>query len=148
LPTAEEAGLSFTQSSGVAAQAYMPENYLHGPMQALQPGMGVILIAAPGPIQKRVVDIAKACKIIGAKVLVLAPKNIEGDVNCDVFMEFPEDIDVLLTPIVYILPLWQIAYYFALLGKTSCHTDRLSMDKPEFKKAYALLMTGDKKFVR
>lgn len=148
LPTAEEAGLSFTQSSGVAAQAYMPENYLHGPMQALQPGMGVILIAASGSMQKRIIDIARACKLVGAKVVVLAPKNIEYDIKCDVLINLPVDIDELLSPIVYILPLWQIAYYFSLLGKTSCHTDRLSMDKPEFKEAYSMLMTGDKKFVK
>jgi hypothetical protein len=45
------------------------------------------------------------------------------------------------------MPLWQLAYRFALLGKGS-HPDRLSMDNPEFKKAMGLLMTGDKKFIK
>ena len=146
--TAEEAGLSLTQSSGVSAQAYMLENYLHGPIQALRPEMGVILIAAPGPMQNRIIDVAKACKIIGAKVVILAPKSIASEESCDVLIEFPADIPELLTPLVYILPLWQIAYYYSLLGKTRCHTDRLSMDSPEFKKAFALLMAGDNKFVK
>jgi glucosamine 6-phosphate synthetase-like amidotransferase/phosphosugar isomerase protein len=110
--------------------------------------MGVILIAAPGPMQKRMINVAKACKTIGAKVVVLIPKRISEEISYDVLMEFPADIPELLTPLIYILPLWQIAYYFSLLGRTSCHTDRLSMDKPGFKKAFALLMAGDNKFIK
>ncbi|MCD6576685.1 MAG: SIS domain-containing protein [Anaerolineaceae bacterium] len=146
--TAEEATLSFYQSTGLSAKAYKLENYLHGPIQALQPQMCVILIAAPGPFQKRMIDTAKACKVIGAKVVLLVPEGFKADFKVDVLMEFPSDIPELLTPMVYITPLWQIAYYFSLLGTTDVHTDRLSMDKPEFKKAMSILMTGDKKFVK
>ena len=147
-PTAEEATLSFYQSTGLSAKAYKLENYLHGPIQALQPNMCVILIAAPGPWQKRMIDTAEACKIIGAKVVLMIPEGCKVDFKADVLMELPDDLPEMLTPLVYITPLWQIAYFYSLLGRSDVHTDRLSMDKPEFKKAISILMTGDKKFVK
>ena len=110
--------------------------------------MCVILIAAPGPYQKRMIDTAKACQIIGAKVVLMVPEGYKVDFKADVLMELPDDLPEMLTPLVYITPLWQIAYFYSLLGKSDVHTDRLSMDKPEFKKAISILMTGDKKFVK
>lgn len=145
--TADEAALGFSQSSGAPGQAFQLENFLHGPIQTLSPDMGVILIAAPGPFQERFLKTAKACKIIGAKVVLMLPKGLNPKTNCDVLMEFPADIPELLTPLIYTTPLWQVAYYFSLLGK-GCHTDRLSMDKPEFMKAFSVIMEGDKKFIK
>ncbi|MCD6577150.1 MAG: SIS domain-containing protein [Anaerolineaceae bacterium] len=145
--TADECALGFSQSSGVASQAFQLENYLHGPIQTLRPDMGVILIAAPGPFQERILKTAEACKIIGAKVALLLPEGLNIKIDCDVLMELPANIPELLTPLLYMTPLWQVAYYFSLLGKGT-HTDRLAMDKPEFKKAFSVIMEGDKKFVK
>ena len=145
--TADEGALGFSQSSGVTSQAFQLENFLHGPIQTLRSDMGVILIAAPGPFQDRFLKTARACKIIGAKVALLLPEGLNPKPDCDVLIEFPAGIPELLTPLIYITPLWQIAYYFSLLGK-GCHTDRLSMDKNEFKKAFSVIMEGDKKFVK
>jgi glucosamine--fructose-6-phosphate aminotransferase (isomerizing) len=145
--TADEAALGFSQSSGVNSQAFQLENFLHGPIQTLRSDMGVILIAAQGPFQDRFLKTAKACKIIGAKVTLLVPEGLNPKPDCDVLMELPAGIPELLTPLLYMTPLWQVAYYFSLLGR-GCHTDRLAMDKPEFKKAFSVIMEGDKKFVK
>jgi len=144
--TADEGALGFSQSSGVTCQAFQLENFLHGPIQTLRPDMGVILIAAPGPFQERILNTAKACKIIGAKVALLLPEGLNLKFDCDMLMELPADIPELLTPLLYVTPLWQTAYYFSILGKGT-HTDRLAMDKPEFKKAFSVIMEGDKRFV-
>jgi glucosamine 6-phosphate synthetase-like amidotransferase/phosphosugar isomerase protein len=145
--TADESALGFSQSSGRPAQAFQLENFLHGPIQTLRKGIGVVLIAAPGPFQERLLKTAQACKIIGAKVVLLYPEDLELPADFDVCMDFPSGISELLSPLVYMTPLWQLAYYFSLLGEGS-HTDRLSMDKPEFKEAFAVIMAGDKKFVK
>lgn len=143
--TACEAAIGVSQSLGVPSQAFQLKNFLHGPIQTLRKDMGVILIAAPGPFQERFLLTAKACKTIGTKVALLMPESHEPVDDCDVTILLPNDIPELLSPLLYIMPLWQLAYRFALLGKGS-HPDRLSMDNPEFKKAMGLLMTGDKKF--
>ena len=147
-PTVEEGTLSFYQSTGKSAKAYKLENYLHGPMQALQPNMCVILVGAPGPLQPRLLQTAEACQIIGAKVVLLVPEGSDVGFNPDVLLEIPADLPEMLTPLIYITPLWQLAYYYSLLGRSDVHTDRLSMDKPEFKKAFAMVMSGDGKFVK
>ncbi|HEY60114.1 MAG TPA: SIS domain-containing protein [Anaerolineae bacterium] len=145
IATADESALGISQSAGVPAQAFPAENFLHGPIQTLRDHMGVIAIAAPGPLQERIIQAAEASKVIGSKVIVLAPKNMEGLHDFDVALRLPDGIPELLTPVIYITPLWQIAYHFSLLGR-GCHTDRLSMDKPEFKKAFLIIMQEDKKF--
>ncbi len=145
--TADEAALGLSQSSGCPAQAFQLENFLHGPIQTIKPETGVILIAASGPFQERILKTAQACHIIGAKVVLLHPEDVNPIEEYDVCMPFPPSIPELISPLLYMTPLWQIAYYYSLLGK-GCHTDRLSMDKPEFKKAFEVIMAGDKKFVK
>jgi len=49
----------------------------------------------------------------------------------------------LISPVVYMVPLWQIGYRLGLFGKGG-HPDRLSMDEVEFKKAFSFLMKKDK----
>lgn len=145
--TADEAALGFSQSSGSPAQAFQLENFLHGPIQTLRSDMGVILIAASGPFQERMLKTAQACKVIGAKVVLLYPGDLGQITDFDSCIDFPSEIPELMSPILYMTPLWQVAYYFSLLGK-GCHTDRLAMDKPEFKEAFTIIMAGDKKFVK
>jgi len=136
--TANEVAMSFSQSSGLPSQAIQLENFLNGAIQTLRPGMGVILIATSGQHQELILKTAKACMIIGAKVVLLLPEDLDHDIACDVRMVFSDDTPELLSPLIYITPLLQIAYYFSLLGK-GCHPDRLSMDKPEFIRAFSAL---------
>ena len=145
--TADEGALGMSQSSGCPAQAFQLENFLHGPIQTIKPETGIILIAASGPFQERILKTAEACHIIGAEVILLHPEDVDPADTVDVSMPFPSSIPELISPLLYMTPLWQVAYYFSLLGKGS-HTDRLSMDKPEFKKAFEVIMSGDKKFVK
>ena len=136
--SANEISMSFSQSSGAPSQAFQLENFLNGAIQTLRPDIGVILIAAPGLLQERILKTAKACMIIGAKVVLLLPEDLDHDASCDVRMDFPVNVTELLSPLIYITPLLQVAYYFSLLGK-GCHPDRLSMDKPEFIQAFSAL---------
>lgn len=134
--TADEAALGLSQSSGVPVQPWILDHYLHGPIQTLNSKMGVILIASPGPLQDRMLQTAKACGLIGAKVILLSPDDLKCEVDCDVYINLPAGIPETITPVIYITPLLQIAYHFSLLGR-GCHPDRLSMDKPEFVKAFS-----------
>lgn len=135
--TSDEAALGFYQSAGVPAQAFEIENFIHGPMQTLRKNMGVIAIAPPGPMQTRVFEVAAAVKMIGAKLVLLAPEK-GGVVAPDVLIEIPAAVTERLSPIAYMIPLWHIAYHFALLGRGG-HPDKLSMELPGFKEAMLYL---------
>jgi glucosamine 6-phosphate synthetase-like amidotransferase/phosphosugar isomerase protein len=143
ISTADEGALALSQGAAVPSQSFEVDNFIHGPMQTLTPGMGVLAIAAPGPFQDKIIRVTNASKIIGTKVLLLIPKNVQIDFNADVRIDMPEGIPEFLTPLVYMVPLWQTGYYFALLGRGG-HPDRLSMDKPEFIEAFSYLMKKDK----
>jgi len=143
LSTADEAAMAFSQATGAPAQAFEMENFIHGPMQAINKNQGLIAIAPDGPLQERILRMAQACKIIGLKTIVLAPMEIKNQLDVDILIDMPSDIPDLISPIVYMVPLWQIGYRLSLFGKGG-HPDRLSMDKEEFKKAFSFLMEKDK----
>jgi len=146
LSTADEGALAFNQCAWVPAQSFELENFIHGPMQTLTKKVGVIAIANPGPLQSRVLKTAKAAKIIGAKIILLVPEGTNDGIDADVRIELPQGIPDLLSPVLYMVPLWQTAYHFYSLQRGS-HPDRLSMDKPEFKDAFSYLMKKDEKWV-
>ena len=143
LSTADECALALSQCAGVPSQSFEADNFLHGPIQTLTPGMGVVAIAAPGPFQERILRIARAAKIIGAKVALVIPEDVDSNMDADVRIDMPQGLPELLTPLFYMIPLWQTAYHFGLLGRGG-HPDRLSMDKPEFIEAFSHLMYKDK----
>ncbi len=140
-PIAKEAAMALNQSSGIPIQSYELENYIHGPIQALTREMGVIAIAPPGGLQERMLGLTMAAKTIGAKTVLIAPEGTASP-DEDAFIEMPE-VPELLSPVLYMVPLWQIGYSFGLLGNGG-HPDRLSMDKPEFKEGLSYLMKKDK----
>ena len=143
LATADEGAMAFSQSACVPSQSFELENFIHGPMQALTKEMGVISIAPLGHLQDRMLRMTKAAKIIGATTILLAPQSATNLPDADVLISMPDDIPDLISPVAYMVPLWQTGYYFALLGRGG-HPDRLSMDIPEFKEAFSYLMKKDK----
>lgn len=143
LSTADECALALSQCAGVPSQSFEADNFVHGPLQTLKKSMGLVGIAAPGPLQDRILKISKAAQVIGAKVVLVLPEGTDCGFDPDVRIEMPADIPELLSPVFYMVPLWQTAYHFGLLGN-GLHPDRLSMDKPEFIAAFSNLMYKDK----
>jgi glucosamine 6-phosphate synthetase-like amidotransferase/phosphosugar isomerase protein len=139
---AGEAAMAFNQSSGIPTLHYEMENYIHGPIQGLTENSGVIGIAPNGQLQNRMFGLISAVRTIGAKTILLAPHGIQTP-DVDFLIQLPDGIPDLVSPIAYMVPLWQIGYYFGLIGQGT-HPDRLSMDKPEFKEAFSYIMKEDK----
>lgn len=137
--TADEAALSISQSTAVPAFAFELENFIHGPIQALLPSQTVILIAPRGALQQRMLNTLQAVRTIGARSVLLAPDGQPDLPDSDILINLPANIPELISPLPAMLPLWQLAYQFALRGEGS-HPDRLAMDKPEFKEAFSYLL--------
>jgi len=143
ISTAEETALAVSQCSGRIAASYEVENFIHGPIQPLTDRMGVIVIANEGRQQDRALRAAMTCKSIGAKTLVMTSENQKNLPFADMQISLPINIPESLSPLIYMVPGWQLAYQMGLFGK-GCDLDRLSMDKPEFKNAFKFLMSTDK----
>ncbi len=142
LANTEEAAMALNQSSGIPTLSYELENYIHGPIQALTENAGVICIAPPGKLQRRMFGLISAARVIGAKTILLVPENCDTP-EVDYLINLPSGIPELLSPVAYMIPLWQIGYHLGLLGNGT-HPDRLSMDKPKFQEALTYIMKEDK----
>ncbi len=143
IATVDEGALALAQCTGIPGVSHEMENFIHGSIQALTKDMSVVGLAPGGLLQDRMLRTMMAAKTIGAKTMVLAPEGSDDMPYADVKVLISNKIPDLLSPIVYMVPLWQTAYQFGLLGKGG-HPDRLMMDKPEFKKAFSYLMKQDK----
>jgi glutamine---fructose-6-phosphate transaminase (isomerizing) len=139
---AEEAAMALNQSTGIPSESYELENYIHGPMQALTKDAGMIGIAPDGALQNRMFSMITAAGIIGAKTVLLAPAGTDTP-KVDQLVELPADIPDLISPVAYMIPMWQTGYHVGLLGH-GAHPDRLSMDKEEFIEAFSYIMKADK----
>ena len=139
---AEEAAMALNQSTGIPSESYELENYIHGPMQALTKDAGVIGIAPDGLLQNRMFSMITAAGIIGAKTVLLAPAGTDAPA-VDQLVQLPAQVPDLISPVAYMIPLWQTGYHVGLLGH-GAHPDRLSMDKEEFKEAFSYIMKADK----
>jgi glucosamine--fructose-6-phosphate aminotransferase (isomerizing) len=143
-PNAEEAAMAFNQSTGISSQSYEMENYIHGPMQALNKQTGMICIAPPSPLQERMFSMVTAARIIGAKTVLIVPEDTDNLPEVDRVVKMPPQIPDLISPVAYMLPLWQMGYHLGMLTQKGAHPDRLSMDKPEFKEGFSHIMKSDK----
>lgn len=139
---AEEAAMAFNQSSSIPTTSYDLENYIHGPIQALNEEVGMICLSPPGELQGRMFGLISAARVIGARTVLLAPENCEVP-DVDWVIRMPSGIPELLSPVAYMIPLWQVGYHFGLSSKKT-HPDRLSMDKPKFQEALTYVMKEDK----
>jgi len=140
---AEEFAMALNQSTGIPSIAYEMENFIHGPMQALTADEGVFLLAPDGAAQDRMLRLVQAVNTIGAKTVLLGTDEARRKAGADVFIEMPAGLPEGITPVLYMLPLWQTAYALGQL-KNYIHPDRLSMTKPEFVEAFSKLMSKDK----
>ena len=143
LSTADETALAFGQCGGIATMPFELENFVHGPIQFLTKEMGVVAMAPDGPLQDRMLRAVMAAKTVGAKTFVVAPKSLKELPYADVEIRIPDEIPDSLSPVMYMVPMWQIAYEFGKLGRGG-HADRLAMDREEFKAGMQYLMKKDK----
>ncbi|MBN1263911.1 MAG: SIS domain-containing protein [Anaerolineales bacterium] len=140
---AEEFAMALNQSTGIPSMGYEMENFIHGPMQALTADEGVFLLAPDGVPQDRMLRLTHTINTIGAKTVLLGPKEAQDKAEADIFIEMPADFPEAITPVLYMIPLWQTAYSLGQL-KNYIHPDRLSMTKPEFVEGLSRLMSQDK----
>ena len=87
------------------------EDFLHGSWQPLDGESLVFVIATKGRAHARALDLMRAARVVGARVVAVAE---EGDREVadrvDTVLEVPA-VDELLSPFLNIIPLYLFAYY-------------------------------------
>ena len=73
LPVAMEAALKFKETCGIQAEAFSGAEIQHGPMALIDEGYPLLVFAPRGPAQPGLLELARAMRERGARVLLAAP---------------------------------------------------------------------------
>lgn len=124
-PMALEGALKLKEISYIQAEAYPAGELKHGPIALVDETMPVVMIAPPGPLFGKSLSNLREVASRGAKVIL-----ISNQAGVDEAREFIDDaivmpdIEELLLPILYTLPLQLLAYHVAVLKGTDVDQPR------------------------
>lgn len=113
--TAYEARLKLMEISYMPAIAFPAGESKHGPISLVEPGFPVVFICARDDSYKTLIGNIMEMKARGASIIAVIE---EGDEEikklADDYIELPNGIPEILSPIPFIIPLQLLAYYMAL----------------------------------
>jgi glucosamine--fructose-6-phosphate aminotransferase (isomerizing) len=113
--TAFEGRLKLMEIAYVPAIAFPAGESKHGPISLVEPGFPVVFICPKDGSHKTLIGNIMEMKARGASIISIAE---EGDEEIkalsDDFVEVPQGIPEVLSPIPFVVPLQLLAYYIAL----------------------------------
>ncbi|MFH0748503.1 MAG: glutamine--fructose-6-phosphate transaminase (isomerizing) [Candidatus Bathyarchaeota archaeon] len=113
--TALEGRLKLLEISYIPCIAYPAGESKHGPISLVKPGFPVIFICPPDHTHKTVIGNIMEMKARGARIITIIESGDKDIMKLsDNYIEIPEGIPDVLSPISYIVPLQLFAYYMAL----------------------------------
>jgi len=110
-PTALETALKLMETSYLVAHAFSGADLLHGPMAMIDRGFPVIAIVPHGPGGAALQPVLHRLGELGADTLVVG--DPEASQMGTVGLPLPELAEEILTPILLILPMQQLAWHLA-----------------------------------
>ncbi|WP_456368604.1 glutamine--fructose-6-phosphate transaminase (isomerizing) [Thermococcus sp.] len=113
VPTALEGALKLKEISYIHAEGLSAGELKHGPLALLEDGVPVVAVNPSGRVFSKMMSNIEEAKARGAMIISLSDREKLAEVS-DVLVKMPE-VDELLTPIVYIVPLQLLAYHLAVL---------------------------------
>ena len=118
-PLALEGALKLKEISYIHAEGYAAGELKHGPIALIDEAMPVIVIAPADPVFEKTVSNMQEVAARGGRIILIADARAEHEsaVDCEAVITMP-DMAPDFAPIVYAVPVQQIAYYTAVhMGK-------------------------------
>lgn len=110
-PTALEAALKVQETSFLPAEGYPGEEVFHGPWVSMDADTLLVVLAPGGPGHERAADLLRVGATVGASTVALVPEGDEAVArHAGHVIELPP-VDEALSPFLYVLPLYLLAYY-------------------------------------
>jgi glucosamine--fructose-6-phosphate aminotransferase (isomerizing) len=112
-PSALEGALKLKESCNLFAEGFATREFLHGPMQLVDSRTPVFLLQGAQENEEQA-QLAKSFLKFGAPTVMIKPKSDDipwGGVDS---IEVAEKIDVIFSPLVYVIPLQLYAFHTAL----------------------------------
>ncbi|MDD5960597.1 MAG: glutamine--fructose-6-phosphate transaminase (isomerizing) [Methanobrevibacter wolinii] len=114
-PIALEGALKLKEITYIHGEGYAAGELKHGPLALIDEGIPVVVIIPPGDNYRKTMSNLEEVKSRGADVIAVGAKGdglLEEKAN-DVFL-INEDIQDIISPLVYTIPLQLLSYYMAL----------------------------------
>ena len=118
-PLALEGALKLKEISYIHAEGYAAGELKHGPIALIDEAMPVIVLAPADPVFEKTVSNMQEVAARGGRIILIADARAEHEssVECEAVLTMP-DMAPDFAPIVYAVPVQQIAYFTAVhMGK-------------------------------
>ncbi|WP_040681681.1 glutamine--fructose-6-phosphate transaminase (isomerizing) [Methanobrevibacter boviskoreani] len=114
-PTALEGALKLKEITYIHGEGYAAGELKHGPLALIDEGIPVVVILPPGDNYRKTMSNLEEVKSRGADVIAIGAKGDDSLSNKadDVFL-IDSDVEDIIAPLVYVIPLQLISYYIAL----------------------------------
>jgi glucosamine--fructose-6-phosphate aminotransferase (isomerizing) len=113
--TAQEARLKLMEIAYIPSIAYPAGESKHGPISLVEPGFPVVFVCPRDETRKTIVGNIMEMKARGASIIsVIEEGDEEIKSLSDEYFEIPGSLPEILTPIAFVVPLQQLAYYMAV----------------------------------
>lgn len=123
-PIALEGALKLKEISYIHAEAYAAGELKHGPLALVDKDMPVVVVAPNDRLLEKLKSNIEEVRTRGGELIVFAPASSEIKASSDLHLfEMPE-VDEILAPILYTVPLQLLAYYAAILKGTDVDQPR------------------------
>ena len=131
--TAYEAALKLSEAAWLPATGLDCEQFLHGPLAALEPDDLVVLIAPPGAAHARCCDVARATAAIGAPLVALVAEDDREITPLAAETIAVPPVAEVFSPIVTVVPLQLLTYHLAV--KAGTNPDTMRAEQPAYARA-------------
>ena len=114
-PTALEGALKLKEITYIHGEGYAAGELKHGPLALIDKGIPVVVLLPPGENLEKTMSNLEEVRARGADVLAIgACKDKEQFTHAkDVFL-INDEVDEIISPLVYIVPLQLLSYYVAI----------------------------------
>ncbi len=114
-PTALEGALKLKEITYIHGEGYAAGELKHGPLALIDKGIPVVVLLPPGENLEKTMSNLEEVRARGADVLAIgACKDKEQFTHAkDIFL-INDDVDEIIAPLVYIVPLQLLSYYVAI----------------------------------
>jgi glutamine---fructose-6-phosphate transaminase (isomerizing) len=135
--SAYDCALKFEEISWIPAVGNEAEEAIHGPLMSIGTDSTVVLIAPDGIGYERVERIAKAMQVVHVPVICVGKENSNIKQYSNHFIGLPFDVPELLTPLLYIIPLFELTYWVSV--RNGHNPDSLDRPNPLREQSHAIM---------
>ncbi|MEQ8689622.1 MAG: SIS domain-containing protein, partial [Pseudomonadales bacterium] len=123
-PVAMEGVLKLKEISYIHAEGYPAGELKHGPLALVDDSMPVIAVAPNDELLEKLHSNLQEVRARGGELIVFAAEGSGFREEPDVTVVSLPDVNPLLAPIVYVVPLQLLAYHVAVLKGTDVDQPR------------------------